>query len=73
MRQKVTVVIQCVCLSACLSVDNIYGTGLETCQVSALKVSVQYEFAKQPIRVTGIRMSRVKILLPLHVGYSFYS
>ena len=37
------------------TIDNIHGTGLETCHVSALNA---YK-TKRPIRVTGIRTSQV--------------
>ena len=37
------------------SIDNVHGTGLETCHVSALNACK----TKRPLRVTGIRTSQV--------------
>ena len=39
----------------CSGIDNIHGTGLETCHVSALDACKM----KRPIRVTVIRTSQV--------------
>ena len=50
-------------------IDNIHGTGLETCHVSALNVCK----TKRPLRVTGIHTSQVSERCCLYISsMAFY-
>ena len=56
-------------MSVDIIIDNIHGTGLETCHVSALNACK----TKRPLRVTGIRTSQVSERCCLYISsMAFY-